>query len=73
MRWERAVLTIEVDVRYGISVLYICEALAEIDDERGRHIAFDAYQSRRFGDCVLQFLAEAGVPSMVEYHAGFFY
>ena len=66
---EGATRTIEVGLGYGISTLYICEGLLGNADPAARHVALDPYQARRFANCGLQFLEEAGVAGMVEHHA----
>ena len=64
---EGATRTIEIGLGYGISALYICEGLLGNADQSAHHVALDPYQSRRFADCGLQFLEEAGVAGMVEH------
>jgi predicted O-methyltransferase YrrM len=66
---EGATRTIEVGLGYGISALYICEGLLGNADPAARHVALDPYQARRFANCGLQFLEEAGAAGMVEHHA----
>jgi hypothetical protein len=34
-----------------------------------RHVTIDPYQAGRFANCGLQFLEEAGVIDLIEYHA----
>jgi len=66
---EGAIRTIEVGLGYGISALSICEALSRAADPDARHVAVDPYQETRFSHCALQFLEEAGVLDLVEFHA----
>jgi predicted O-methyltransferase YrrM len=66
---ESASRTIEVGLGYGLSALYICEALVMNDAAGTRHVAIDPYQAGRFANCGLQFLEEAGVIDLIEYHA----
>jgi predicted O-methyltransferase YrrM len=66
---EQATRTVEVGLGYGISALYICEALLENSGTASRHVVIDPYQATRFSDCGLQFLDEAGMGEMVELHA----
>jgi predicted O-methyltransferase YrrM len=61
--------TIEIGLAYGISTLFICEALLMKGDRNACHVALDPYQETGFKNCGLQFLEEAGVADMVEYHA----
>jgi predicted O-methyltransferase YrrM len=66
---ERAVRTIEIGLGYGISALYICEALVANGDPSAHHVAIDPHQESRFAGCGLQFLDDAGVAGLVEHHA----
>lgn len=66
---ERAHHTIEVGLGYGISALFICEGLLANGDATARHVVIDPYQATRFSNCGLQFLDEAGLSEMVQYHA----
>jgi predicted O-methyltransferase YrrM len=70
-RWvlrEEAARTIEIGLGYGVSALYVCEALIRCGDPRARHVVLDPFQARRFGNCGLQVLDEAGVRPLVEHH-----
>jgi predicted O-methyltransferase YrrM len=64
-----AVQTIEIGLGYGISALFIGEALLSSGDADARHVALDPYQATRFADCGLQFLDEAGLGTLMEFHA----
>jgi len=66
---EDATRTIEVGLGYGISALFVCEALLSNGDPAARHVVLDPYQATRFANCGLQVLDEAGVASLVEHHA----
>jgi predicted O-methyltransferase YrrM len=66
---EGATQTIEIGLGYGISALFIGEALVASGTPNARHVALDPYQATRFADCGLQFLDEAGVLESVEFHA----
>jgi len=67
---EEATRTIEIGLGYGISALHVCEGLlGNASEATARHVVIDPYQARRFSDCGLQFLDEAGVAEMVEHHA----
>jgi predicted O-methyltransferase YrrM len=72
-RWvvrEGATRTIEIGLGYGISALHVCEGLlANAGEAAARHAVIDPYQARRFSDCGLQLLEEAGVSGLVEHHA----
>jgi predicted O-methyltransferase YrrM len=74
LRWwvlrEGATQTLEIGLGYGISALHVCEGLlGNASEATARHVAIDPYQARRFSDCGLQFLDEAGVAELVEHHA----
>lgn len=66
---EDAVHTIEIGLGYGISALFICEGLLTNGHPAARHVALDPHQATRFANCGLQFLEEAGLAELVEYHA----
>ena len=68
VRREEATRTIEVGLGYGLSALFVCEGLVTNAGARARHVVIDPHQRRRFADCGLQFLADAGVAGLVEYH-----
>jgi predicted O-methyltransferase YrrM len=66
---ESATQTIEIGLGYGVSALFICEGLLANGDEAARHVVIDPHQRTRFAHCGLQFLDEAGVADVVDYHA----
>ena len=65
---ERATHTIEIGLGYGIAALFVCEGLLANDDPAAHHVVVDPNQATRFANCGLQFLDEAGVAELVEYH-----
>ena len=65
---ERATRTIEVGLGWGISALFICDGLLANGDANARHVAVDPHQATRFANCGLQFLDDAGLAELVEYH-----
>jgi predicted O-methyltransferase YrrM len=70
-RWvtgEEASRTIEVGLGYGVAALFICDGLLANGDD-AHHVTIDPYQERRFADCGLQVLEEAGIGDLVEFHA----
>jgi predicted O-methyltransferase YrrM len=67
---ERAARTIEVGLGYGISALFTCEGLLANGDAGARHVVIDPHQDTRFANCGLQFLDDASVADMVEFHPG---
>jgi predicted O-methyltransferase YrrM len=66
---EAATHTIEVGLGYGISALFICEGLLANGAADARHVVIDPRQDTRFSNCGLQFLDDAGIEDMVEFHA----
>jgi predicted O-methyltransferase YrrM len=66
---EGASRTIEVGLGYGISALFVCEGLLTNGDPNAGHVAIDPHQATRFAGCGRQFLDEAGIAGMVEFHA----
>jgi predicted O-methyltransferase YrrM len=66
---ESATHTIEIGLGYGISALFVCEGLLANAEPDARHVVIDPHQATRFSNCGLQFLDEAGVSHVVEYHA----
>jgi predicted O-methyltransferase YrrM len=66
---EQAMCTIEIGLAYGISALFICEALLTNGLNQVRHVVVDPYQSTGFKNCGLQSLQEAGAADLIEFHA----
>jgi predicted O-methyltransferase YrrM len=69
VRRESARRAIEVGLGYGIAALHICAGLLENGAAAARHVAIDPNQATRFAGCGLQFLEEAGLSELVEFHA----
>ena len=65
---EHATRTIEIGLGYGIAALFVCEGLLANGDPAARHVVVDPHQATRFANCGLQFLDEAGVAKLVEFH-----
>lgn len=71
-RWvssEHATQTLEIGLGFGLSALYICEGLIGNGTADARHVVLDPFQATGFADCGLRAIEEAGVGSLVEYHA----
>jgi predicted O-methyltransferase YrrM len=64
---EAASHTIEVGLAYGISALFICEALITNGAPDATHSVLDPNQEIRFSNCGLQFLEEAGASQLIEF------
>jgi predicted O-methyltransferase YrrM len=68
VRREAAANTIEIGLGYGISALFICEGFLTNGAPDPHHVVLDPNQETRFANCGLQFLNEAGVAQLVEFH-----
>jgi predicted O-methyltransferase YrrM len=66
---ENAVHTIEIGLAFGFSALYICEGLLLNGNPDPRHVTLDPWQSSGYANRGLEILEEAGVKSLVEFHA----
>jgi predicted O-methyltransferase YrrM len=66
---EGATRTIEIGLGYGVSALFVCEGLLSQSVPERRHVVIDNHQDTRFANCGLQFLEEAGVMGLVEFHS----
>lgn len=66
---EGAAHTIEIGLGYGISALFICEALLASGRADARHVVLDPNQTWRFADCGVQLIDDAGLGELVEFHA----
>lgn len=66
---EGATRTIEIGLGYGVSALFVCEGLVVNGRAEARHVVLDPNQERRFANCGLQVLDEAGVGGLVEHHS----
>jgi predicted O-methyltransferase YrrM len=75
LRRERALATLETGLGFGISTLFICEALLA-NGPGGKHVAADPYQfsglpehRTTYVGVGLQILEEAGLRDLVEFYA----
>jgi predicted O-methyltransferase YrrM len=68
VRREDATQTIEIGLGYGISALFIGHGLLTNGGADAHHVVLDPNQETRFGNCGLQFLDEAGIAHLIEYH-----
>src|SRR5436190_15699060 len=66
IRSARPQVSVEVGCGYGISSLYICDALREVNATK--HIIIDAYQHSVFEDIGLANLKRAGYDDIVDFH-----
>lgn len=60
-------LSLEVGLAYGISTLFICEAIAALP-RPGRHIVLDPFQDGKWRGIGLRNLREAGYEPLLEFH-----
>lgn len=58
--------TLEVGFAYGLSTLFICQALA--DNGKGSHIAIDPYQERKFRSIGLLNIERAGLSKVLHFY-----
>src|SRR5881397_1254680 len=65
VRERRPVVTLEIGFAYGVSTLFIAEALRQ--NGRGRHIVIDPLEHTRFDGLGLRHLAEAGLTELVDF------
>ena len=61
---KRPSITMEIGLAYGLSTLFICEALAKVGGTR--HIAIDAFQSSIWGGIGLHHVRTAGYGNLLE-------
>lgn len=64
---EKAESTLEVGLAYGVSALYMCDALLAVGGNEPRHLAMDPFQSTHFEDAGLELLARAGLSQMIDF------
>lgn len=67
IRAVRPVQTLEVGMAYGISTLFICEALAELPFPAS-HVAIDPFQGSNWHGIGLRNVTEAGYGDMVRHY-----
>lgn len=60
-------LSLEVGLAYGVSTLFICEAISELP-QPGRHIVLDPYQHGKWRGLGLRNLRDAGFEPLLEFH-----
>jgi predicted O-methyltransferase YrrM len=71
IRSARPQVSVEVGCAYGISSLYICEALREVN--AAKHIIIDPYQHSVWEDVGLANLRRAGYADIIDFHEVFSY
>lgn len=67
-RAERALATLEIGMAWGLSTLFILEALAENGAPPRAHVVADPFQSLRWHGAALRSVREAGAGEMVEFY-----
>jgi predicted O-methyltransferase YrrM len=65
---EAASRTLEIGFGYGVATLFVCVALVANWNPAARHVVLDPYQESLYANCGLQFLEDAGVSGLVEFH-----
>ncbi|HEY7529171.1 MAG TPA: class I SAM-dependent methyltransferase [Gemmatimonadota bacterium] len=66
VRRERPLRTLETGMAYGMSTLFICQALR--DNGAGRHTAIDPSQTERFGGGGLHNVEHAGLADLLRFY-----
>ena len=66
VRERRPALTLEIGFAYGVSTLYICEALRQNGD--GHHLVIDPLERSRFDGLGLRHIEEAGLSRWMTFH-----
>ena len=61
---KRPAMTLEVGLAYGVSSLFICEALRKVSAKK--HIAIDAFQNTLWSGIGIHYLRQAGFDNLVE-------
>jgi predicted O-methyltransferase YrrM len=67
-RAERAKATLEIGMAWGLSTLFILEALAANGALQGAHVVADPFQSSRWHGSGLRSIREAGAVEMIEFY-----
>ena len=63
----RPTLSVEIGCAYGVSTLYICEALASLPDAQRRHIVLDPFQSKQWRGIGVKNVRHAGYDALVDF------
>jgi predicted O-methyltransferase YrrM len=67
-RAENAKATLEIGMAWGLSTLFLLEALATKGEPGGRHTVIDPFQSSRWHGGGIRSVREAGAWDMIEFH-----
>jgi predicted O-methyltransferase YrrM len=67
-RTEKPVATLEIGMAWGVSTLFILEALAQNGAPEGAHAVADPFQSTRWHGAGVRAIREAGATKMIEFH-----
>ena len=59
--------TLEIGCAYGVSTLYICEALASLPDARRSHIVLDPFQSTQWRGIGIRNARDAGFADLIDF------
>jgi predicted O-methyltransferase YrrM len=68
VRDVRPVVSLEIGLAYGVSTLFICDAIHSLSTP-GIHIVLDPFQHGKWQGIGLRNVAQAGFGSIVEFHA----
>jgi predicted O-methyltransferase YrrM len=69
VRAVRPRISVEIGLAFGVSTLFICEALKEGGAEK--HIVMDPFQQRDWSNIGLKNISDAGYADLVEFHPHF--
>lgn len=59
--------TLEIGMAWGLSTLYILEALADVHPDAAAHVVMDPFERERFYDGGLSAIREAGAEHMIDF------
>lgn len=65
---EGALRTLEIGMAWGLSTLFILEALLSNGAEHEAHVVMDPLQSSKFHNAGLKLLRDIGIEDLVEFH-----
>ena len=68
IRSERASVTLEIGMAWGLSTLAMVQALVENGARRRSHVVLDPHQKSLYGGAALRALRETGAAKFVEFH-----
>jgi predicted O-methyltransferase YrrM len=67
IRELRPMRTLEIGLAYGISTMFICDALSSLSHD-AKHVVIDPFQNGKWRGLGLRNVAQAGYASMIDFH-----